>query len=331
MNMIGSLLIWLGDVVRAGGHVVLDCFVWVWSGIDACLQPIMSPVLSVLNPLCTTIGDGIYFLLRPFPVWVGLTIVSIVVGLAMLVAFRYTSNQTAIGRAKDDIKANLLALKLYKDELAVTFQAQWRLLGAILRLQRYVLTPVLIFLLPMLLVLAQMGVRYQWRPLRPGEQTLITVTFDPGADHRAENASVAPTADRAGSIPPPVILLPHAGIDIEVDGIPGDNKIVWRVRGVEEGRHILHFKTDRALLEKELLIGSRFRRVGAIRSAADWTTQLLHPVEPRLPTQSGITSIEIAYPGADSWFHGPDWWILSFFVISMLTAIIFKPVFKVTF
>ena len=33
----------------------------------------------------------------------------------MLVAYKYTSNQRAVKRARDDISANLLTLKLFKD------------------------------------------------------------------------------------------------------------------------------------------------------------------------------------------------------------------------
>jgi hypothetical protein len=63
---------------------------------------------------------------------------------------------------------------------------------------------------------------------------------------------------------------------------------------------------------------------------AVWT-QLLNPAERLLPRAAGLASIRIDYPGVDSHIYSADWWVLTFFVISMLTALVFKPLFKVRF
>ncbi len=292
----------------------------IFAALDVVLNPVLSPALAALNPICTTIGDGVYTVLSPLPVWCGLTILSAVTGLVMLVAFRYTSNQIAIGRAKDDIKANLLALKLYKDDLGVTFRCQGRLFLAIARLQRYMLTPVLVMLAPMLLGLAQMGVRYQWRPLQPGERTLLRLHIRPAQQLR-EGA--------VGNVA--VQLEPCLGLDVEAGPVPGGGQLVWRVRGTKPGRYMLRFHTADNVIEKELVVGKDFQRVSAARIAPDWTAQIFHPTERRLPSDSPFESIEILYPSVDSLIYGADWWVLYFFIVSMITALVFKPLFKVRF
>lgn len=302
-----NAVLWLWGLVKS-------LFGGLFGAVDMVLDPVLSPVFAVLNPICTAIGDAVYTVLGPLPVWLGLTILSALTGVVMLVAFRYVSNQAAIGRAKDDIKANLLALKLYKDELRVTFQAQGRLLWAVLRLQRYVLTPVLVMLLPVLLGLAQMGVRHQWRPLHPGEQTLIRMRL----------------AGDAGN-PIEVQLESNAGVVAEVGAVPGGGELVWRIRGGKPGRHALRFNTAGQVIEKELVVGTDFQRVSAARVGPDWTAQLFHPAERRLPGDGPIRSIEIAYPGVDSWIYGANWWVLYFFVISMAVALLLKPLFRVRF
>ena len=156
----GQLWFWTWENLKAICGVL-------WGVVDAVLNPVLSPVLSILNPVCVVVGDVIYAAIDLLPIWVGLILLSAGTGVVMLVFFRYTSNQAAIARAKDDIKANLLALKLFKDDLRVTVQSQLRIMWAIARLQRYVLTPVILLTLPMLLGLAQMGIRHQWRPLLP--------------------------------------------------------------------------------------------------------------------------------------------------------------------
>ena len=306
MNIAAAVL-WLWEMLE-------DIFGAVASALDAVLNPHLSPLLSVVNPICTVIGDAVYAALSPLPVWLGLTLISTVAGVVMLVAFGYLSNQEAIGNAKDDIKANLLALKLYKDELHVTFSAQCRLVWAIVRLQRYMLVPILILMPPMLVGLAQMGIRYQWRPLQSGEQTLIKLQLE---------------KDRAN--PEEAMLQPNSGIVVEVGPIPAGRELAWRVRGAKPGRHVLKFTIEGAVVEKELVVGDAFERVSAEHPDGRWTRQLLHPVERPLPADSPVQLIEVLYPSRESWFHGANWWILSFFVVSMAAALVFKPVFKVKF
>jgi hypothetical protein len=314
MEVVNRLLLSGGDALLALWGLIKACFSGGWAAVETVLNPVLSPLLAALNPVCTGIGDAVYAVLSPLPVWSGLTILSILTGIVMLIAFRYTSNQDAIGRAKDDIKANLLALKLYKDELSVTFRAQWRLLRAIVRLQRYVLVPVLIMLGPMLLGLAQMGIRYQWRPLRPGEGALVKMKLS----ERVVNA-----AD--------VRLEPCAGLTVEVGPVPGGGEVAWRVRAAKAGRHTLRFHVGDHPIEKELVVGEQFQRVSALRVGADWVGQLLHPAERRLASGDPVESLEILYPGADSVIYGANWWVLHFFVVSMLTALLLKPVFRVRF
>lgn len=314
MNFVNSVLIRGAEAVLWIWDLIYTLFGWLFGSLDAILNPVLSPLLAFLNPICTWLGDVVYAVLSPFPVWIGLTVISVATGVVMLIAFRHTSNQKAIGKVKDDIKANLLALQLYKDELRVTFLSQARLLWAILRLQRYVLTPVLVMALPMLLVLAQMGVHYQWRPLRTGEQTLIKMQLAPGAG-KSVNATIEP----------------HPGLVIEVGPVPGGDVCVWRVRGGAPGRHTLQFHVSGETIEKELVVGDAFERVSAVRPSGRWTEQLFHPVERRIAAHSAVRSIEILYPAVDSWVYGADYWVVTFFIVSMIVALLLAPVFKVRF
>jgi hypothetical protein len=314
MHVLNWLLIHLGNAAQGlWGAIKLVCAT-AWGGLDAVLNPVLSRVLAVLNPVCTVLGDAVYAVLSPLPVWLGLTLISAVAGVVMLVAFRYTSNQKAIGRARDDITANLLALKLFKDEIGVTFRSQGRILGALARLQWHMFRPVLIMLLPMLLLLGQMGVRYQWRPLQPGEVALICLYLDP-----------------AQTDVPAVTLEPSPALRVEAGPVPGGGELVWRVRAGEPGRHRLRFDVAGTTLEKELVVGGGFQRVSAERLAAHWTSQILHPTERLLPAGGPVASIEIAYSGVHSYIYGANWWILYFFIVSMAFALLFKPVFKVRF
>ena len=314
VNIINAVLIGLGNAALWLGGVILDFFALLGQSLYWLLNPVLSPVLAFLNPICTVVGDGVYAVLDLTPPWLSLTILSTIIGVLLLIAFRYTSNQKAIGRARDDITANLLVLKLFKDDLWVGFRAQGRLLGALGRLQWHMLRPVLIMLFPLVLIVAQMGLRHQWRPLEPGEQSLLRLTLSP--DH-------ADVEDAA--------ITSNPGLVIEAGPVPGYGELVWRVRGGELGRHTIEITIAGQTLTKEVVVGRAFERVSAIRAGHVWTTQILHPAEPRLPADAPAAAIEILYYEYKSYFHGASWWILWFFIISMAAALIFKPVFKVRF
>ena len=303
----GDALLWLWGAVKS-------LFGALGSGLDTLLNPVLSPLLAVLSPICTKIGDGVFALLSPLPVWLELVLLSAVTGVVMLLAFRYTSNQAAIGRARDDITANLLALKLFKDNLRVALRSQRRLLGALLRLQGLMLVPVLIMLLPLVLAVAQMGLRYQWRPLRPDERTLIRLRLP------SDETKV-----------PQVDLQPSPGVADVVGPVPGGGELVWRARAGKPGRHVLRFDVAGTVVEKEIVVGAGQRRVSASRPGRRWTAQILHPVELPLPADSPVRSIEIQYGGVDSWLYGANYWVLTFFIVSMVFALLFKPVFRVRF
>jgi hypothetical protein len=313
MPAVNWLLIHLGDAALWLWGALKTVAATGWDALNVVLNPVLSRVLAVVNPVCTVLADGVYALLSPLPVWLGLTVLSAVTGVVMLVAFRYTSNQKAIGRARDDITANLLALKLFKDEVGVTFRALGRIFGALGRLQWHMLRPLLILLLPMLLLLGQMGTRYQWRPLHPGERTLIRMRLAPGAgDVQAE-------------------LEPGPAALVEAGPVPGGGELVWRIRAGQPGRGLLQFKVNGVSLEKEIVVGDTFQRVSAERLGSRWTAQILHPTEPLLPAGAPVVALEIGYRGVHSYVYGETWWIAYFFVISMAAALVFKPVFRVRF
>ena len=308
MEMFGRVLLWLGDAATWCGGMIAAAAGNVWGFLSAVLQPVLSPILGALNPLATSIGDAYYSLFGASSPLVGLVVTSVLTGVVMLIAFRYTSNQDGIARVKDTIKAELLAIKLYKDDLRVMFTSQGRLISATLRLQWYMLKPLMIMLMPMLMLLAQMGARYQQRPVAVGEPVIVSV--------------IGGTSDAT---------LTGSGVSVEVGPIEGDGDLAWRVRALDEDRHQLMLHVGGQTIEKSLCVGRSGQPVNAQRSAGRWTSRLLYPRESPIDTQTEVQAITVKYPELDSWVYGTDWWVLTFFAVSMLTAILLKPVFRVKF
>src|SRR5258708_39380915 len=82
--------------------------------------------------------------------------ISIVIGLLMVIVFRYTSDQKAIGRAKDKLKAHLLAVRLFQDQLPVVMGAYGQIIGGTGSYLRIAFTPSLIDILPITFLLVQL-------------------------------------------------------------------------------------------------------------------------------------------------------------------------------
>ena len=92
----------------------------------------MASPTSIHNP--STAVAGILGVESPT---VFVVLLSFVIGLLMVVVFRYTSDQKAIRIAKDHLKAHLLAVRLFQNQLPVVLSSYGRILlstGRYLRL-----------------------------------------------------------------------------------------------------------------------------------------------------------------------------------------------------
>ena len=99
--------------------------------------------------------------------------ISIVIGLLMVIVFRYASDQKAIGRAKDRLKAHLLAVRLFQDQLPVVMRAYGRILRGTGSYLRLAFTPFLIAILPITFLIVQLDRYFGWLPLQPAQTFLV--------------------------------------------------------------------------------------------------------------------------------------------------------------
>ena len=255
------------------------------------------------------------FLLAPVglvPGWLSATIVASVTGVLLLGVFKYTSNQNAIKRVRNDINAHLLALKLFKDSALVSLLAQGRILRGAFRLFVLAIVPMLVMAVPVTLLLGQLALWYQARPLRVGEDTVVTLKLN--GDTRTHW--------------PAVNLQPTDLVEVTVGPVRVQSKreVCWNVKARQPGSHRLAFRIGDQTVVKELAIGDGFMRVSMQRPPWDWSAILLKPTpgeEPFRPDDP-VRSIEIDYPHRNSWTSGTDSWVIYWFVVSMIAALCFR-------
>ncbi len=275
----------------------------------------LAQAITWINLLTNGLGR---FLLAPIavlPGWLSNTIISAVAGVVLLIIFKYTSNQSAIGRVRDNIKAHMLALKLFKDSMSVTFQAQGQVFKGALLLLLHAVRPMLVMIVPVALLLSQMGLWYQSRPLMVGEESVVTMKLNGDIEQPWPNVNIA--------------SIPAAEVTIGPVHVFSQREVCWQIRALQNGYHDIKFQVAEEQVEKEVAIGDDFMRISAMRPGWRWGDILLHPAEEPFGPDSVVQSISIDYPDRLSRTSGTDWWLVYFFVASMVFAFIFKPFLKV--
>ena len=192
------------------------------------MMDVLAQIAAWLSAAANALGR---FLLAPIgvlPGWLSATVVAAVTGVLLLAVFKYTSNQRAIKRVRNDINANLLALKLFKDSTRVSLRAQGRILRGAFWLFVLAIVPMLVMAVPVTLLLGQLALWYQARPLRVGEETVITLKLN----------------GDAGSAWPAVSLEPTDAVEVTVGPVRVQSKreVCWNVKARERGSHRLVFQ-----------------------------------------------------------------------------------------
>src|SRR5208283_1387527 len=102
-------------------------------------------------------------------------VLSLVVGLVMVVVFGYTSDQKAIGVAKDQLKAHLLAVRLYRDQIPVVMGSYGKILRGTGRYLKLAFMPLLYVIIPITLLIVQIDRYLGATPIPPNAPFLLTV------------------------------------------------------------------------------------------------------------------------------------------------------------
>ena len=278
-------------------------------------------LLAQLIAWLNVVGNILFGLLQKpmesLPAWLSLTVISAVLGVLMLILFKHTSNQAAIGKVRDTIKAQLLAMKLFKDNIPVVLKSQLKIIVNAFLLLLHSFRPMLVMIIPFSLLLGQLGLWYQSRPLAVGEEALVTVQLaDSGADPMPQ-VSLQPSA-AAGVMTGPV-------------RVPSKRQVYWQIQAKEAGKNTLTFQVADQQVQKRLAVGDGLMSVSMTRPGLNITDLILHPAEKPFAKTSSVQSIGITYPDRPSKLTGSDFWIVSLFVISMAVAFLLKPFFNVKF
>lgn len=263
--------------------------------------------------------------LAPFaslPPIVALVFYSLLMGIGAAIAFRYTSNQKALKRVANQITASLLALRLYKDDTVTTFRAIGGLLLASFARLWYSLAPLAILLVPFSLILAQFGMYYEYRPLEPGSETIVSVRVDPERWDQLQNVD---------------LVAPDSVKILARNRDAAHSEIVWKIQPTQPVEGVLSIAVAGDKVEKELKVADETDRLTFVNPlrpgpVTDFTNWLLHPGEPTLASGAPIQEFHVRHAANSTPLLGWDvHWVITVLIVSILGALIVAPWLKVQF
>ena len=233
---------------------------------------------------------------------------SVVVGLVMVVLFGYTSDQKGIKIAKDQLKAHLLAVRLFRDQLPVVAGSYAKILRGTGRYLRLAFMPLLYVIIPITILIVQLDRSLGSTAIQPGEPFLLTV--------RAGNAD----AMNALSLDlPPEIEKTAPAVHV-----PAENEVVWRLAAQKQGDYEIRVVAGSENAAKTVRVSSDLARVSSVRLRGHLWERMFVSGEAALP-DGAIESISLNYPERNIDIAGYEMnWIWLFFILSMVAGFLFK-------
>lgn len=271
----------------------------------------------IFNLAFGKIFDALFLPFRGMNPWVGMLLVSFLTGLLMLFVFKWTSNQQGIQKVKNRIKAHLLELRLFKDNLGQSLRSQGNILRCNLRYIGYSAKPMLVMILPLILILIQLNFWFGYESLEPNEPAILKMKLTENQNPLETQISVQVSSDLVMETPP---------LRIEES-----REINWRFSAKAQGIHVFTINVNGKAVTKKVSVSQKpLSKISPLKVGNDFFSQLMYPAESPLKGDLPVESIEIAYPTKDMNLFG--WhihWIVVYFVLSIVFGFAFKGVFKV--
>jgi uncharacterized membrane protein (DUF106 family) len=270
----------------------------------------MGGLMATNTALVSVFGSSFSWLVSPLSIVIAL---SLIVGLLMVILFGYTSDQKAIGIAKDQLKAHLLAVRLYRDQIPVVMGSYGKILRGTGRYLKLAFKPLLYVIIPITLLIVQVDRYLGATPIPVSAPFLLTVhvpVVQSSSD--ALNDATLELPSEITMTAPPV----H---------IPASNDVVWRLAGSRRGKYELKISVGDQSAEKVVCIGDGLSRISTVRMRGHFLERMFTSAEPRLSEDSPIELISINYPDRNVEIAGYGMnWIWLFFILSMIAGFIFK-------
>ena len=247
------------------------------------------------------------------PLW-GLSILSIVAGIVLVIIYGRISNQSALKTVKKRITAGIYESVLFRHDLPTSLKAQGGMLIGGARYFALAVPPLIVLLIPSLVILAQLNLRYGARSLQIGEQAIISVALN---DEDALFETELHSTSEALQLTPPLRDLNSQSVSWRVDSVSGGNSSPLDLTLSVNGNSV----------KQPIYTGLQPVTLPTAHYTSPWW-QFLYPgatVQEEL--RQHVNAITISYPEQELAIAGVAvHWLLFFVIVSIASGLIASKV-----
>ena len=239
----------------------------------------------------------------------GLAVISLLTGLAAILVFRYASDQKSMRRVKNRIQAHLLEVRLFPDRLGIVARAYGRILCLTGIYLAFTLKPLAILLLPLVVLMVQLDLRFGRMPIEAHDSFILKATL-----------AVPGTRDSDSLRLPKGLTLTAPPVNV-----PAQQEVDWRIRADEYGVFWPAVVVAGRTFTKQVVVSKEITPLPVERARASLVEWFMNPVEPPLPRDGPLRSLEVNYAprSIDLGYFATSWWVV-FLAVSLVSGLILK-------
>jgi hypothetical protein len=246
----------------------------------------------------------------------GILFLSILMSFVVLWIYKWISSPRLVRGAKDKIKANILAIRLYKDSGTV-------IIISFLKSVAYTFKYFVLNFLPLIVILpvlfpafVQMDLRYRIRPFQVGEEMVVKAKLNTGI--RGQGIRLLEDEHFKPAMSPIFIKALK-----EAD---------WKLEAREPGKVNVKIKIGDRVYEKLAWIGKSRDAISNMKLRESSLEHFISPVESLLPADGEIDSIYIKHPDRQIKFAGiSTHWLVYNIILMVIVVLALKNRFGIEF
>jgi hypothetical protein len=234
----------------------------------------------------------------------------------VLYIYKWVSSPKAIKATKDQIKAHILAIRIYKDLWKVIVSSFFKSLYYTFKYFVLNFGPVLLILPVLFPAFVQMDIRYGMQPFKVGDELAVKAKLNPGLD--GKEISLVEDGHYKAAMKPVFIK----ALD----------EVNWKLEVLKPGASAIKIKVGDTVYEKRLLIGESLAAVSNRKLKQSRADHFIYPAEKLLPEKGEVEHIYISYPGREITFAGITMhWLVLNLILVVIVVLALKNRFGVEF
>ena len=252
-------------------------------------------------------------------------ILSVILSFIILYILKYISFPKKIVESKDKIKANIFAIRIYKDFWKVIITSFFKSLFHTFRYFVFNLAPFLIIIPLLLPVFSQMEVRYGMRPYDPGETLILKADL-------VKNYQKKEISLEENELVEPVMRPVFINAWMDEEKTKPVSVVNWKLKTVKEGKTDLGIRIGDRVFSKSIIVGNSKEPLSNRKYRNSNFNHFFYPVEELIESNDVLKSVKISYPGKLVSFLGIKMhWILWNLLIVLILILAFRKRFGVEF